>query len=92
MSTEQKSSWQILTQLLLQMSNQNKKTLVVPSPQWRRLLRRRVIFWICVLLMTIGVGVYLRAEIHRRVSRISNETHATLAKKGGTLSRRPGAE
>lgn len=56
-----------------------------PRYQRRRISRGRGIFWTCAFLMTVGVGVYLRAEIHRRVSLFEPFVSSNVATKGGTL-------
>ena len=47
--------------------------------------RNRLVFWACLFLMTIGAGVYLRAEIHRRIARFDEPSSGILVHSGGTL-------
>lgn len=53
--------------------------------RWWRLPRRRLVFWACAFLATVGAGVYLRAEIHRRVAFFSSPPSASISHVGGTL-------
>jgi|GEM_PF-1943023 len=84
MSEEQKPHW-----LLAQKLNPFRKpaTHQQASPNLRRWRpsRRRIVFWSCALLMSVGVGVYVRAEIHRRVTRLGYDSVVRTTLSGGTL-------
>ena len=55
-------------------------------PTGRVRLRRKIVIWATAFLMSIGVGVYLRAEIHRRVARLNQDyAPVTQVHSGGTL-------
>jgi cyanophycinase len=77
MSTGQRFRWRILATWISWRR----------SPAARRAWpsRRRAVFWVCAMLMTIGVGVYVRAEIHRRVARFDDSGPANSPRSGGTL-------
>lgn len=47
--------------------------------------RGRVVFWVVAFLTMTGAGVYLRAEIHRRVSQVSGYPSVGRVAMGGTL-------
>lgn len=53
--------------------------------RWWRISRARKIFWVCTFAVVVGAGVYLRAEIHRRVARFSSDSPTTISRDGGTL-------
>lgn len=53
--------------------------------RWWRIPRRRAVVWAVTMLISIGAGMYLRAEIYRRVSRISYSASYGHASQGGTL-------
>lgn len=60
---------------------------IVPGAQQMTssISRGRIIFWIVLCLASTGAGVYLRAEIHRRVAQVSGyRTHGKVT-SGGTL-------
>ena len=50
-----------------------------------RLPYRRVVLWTVTAMITIGAGVYVRAEIYRRVSQIEGMSPINVAYSGGTL-------
>lgn len=54
-------------------------------PIKRRRRKLRMIFWVCAFLMSVGFGVYLRAEIQRRVTDLGLSHTPTFQSKGGTL-------
>lgn len=45
----------------------------------------RFFFWSCAFLVSIGFGVYLRAEIHRRVSVLGLDQMSTVQPQSGSL-------
>ncbi|WP_157605846.1 cyanophycinase [Schlesneria paludicola] len=51
----------------------------------RTCFRRRVLFWCVMFVVSTGIGVFVRAEIHRRVSRVSDSSHGVAPLSGGTL-------
>jgi cyanophycinase len=56
----------------------------VARSSWR-MSRSRIVFWTCSFLVTVGVGVYLRAEIHRRTARFEHSSPFNTVRSGGTL-------
>ena len=52
-------------------------------PWW--LPHRRIVFWAFAVMISIGAGVYVRAEIYRRVARIEDRSPTNNAISGGTL-------
>ncbi len=84
MSIPSRFRWQIFTR---------RNPAVHPGPEnltpgkrhWWQISRKRIAFWSAALLMTIGVGVYLRAEIHRRAARFESVSSVNLSRAGGTL-------
>jgi cyanophycinase len=84
MSAEQKPRWQNWMPVFSKKRNQDTRVNDIKVRR-KALPRLRIVFWACAFLMTVGVGVYLRAEIHRRVSRFSNESLGVPSSKGGTL-------
>ena len=84
MSAEQSLRARILAKLN-PLRRQPSPKVIGKQPPWWRLPRGRVFFWACAFLMTVGVGVYLRAEIHRRVARFSGIISAGINRDGGTL-------
>ena len=84
MSAEQKSRWQILAKFVPGRRPPLDKS-AAERRRWWRIPRRRIVFWACAMLTTIGIGVYLRAEIHRRVARFDHYSSANIAHSGGTL-------
>ena len=84
MSSELLFRWQILTKFL---AREHASTQIVgprPRSEWRS-SRRRVVFWIGSLLMSIGAGLFVRAEIYRRISRYDHVSVINPARSGGTL-------
>lgn len=51
----------------------------------RNSFRHRALFWCVMFVVSTGVGVFVRAEIHRRVSRVSDSSHGVASLSGGTL-------
>ena len=84
MSEEQKSRWQILERLKPH-KRPFKRAATPPRHDWRRLPRQRIAFWACAVLTTVGAGLYVRAEIHRRVERLTDHSPANISRTGGTL-------
>jgi cyanophycinase len=84
MSTESRFRWPILTKFCSP-EHPFIKNIAYGKRPWSRVSRQRLVFWSCALLMTIGVGVYLRAEIHRRVARFEDHSSVNSVRSGGTL-------
>ncbi|MEI8019543.1 MAG: cyanophycinase [Schlesneria sp.] len=84
MSIHQKTRWHFPAFLSRSRRTVSEKQ---ASDQPRRWLipHRRFFFWVSTALITIGAGVYVRAEIHRRVSRIGGISPINIAYSGGTL-------
>jgi cyanophycinase len=84
MSIHQKTRWHFPAFLSRSRRTVSEKQ---ASDQPRRWLipHRRFFFWVSTALITIGAGVYVRAEIHRRVSRIEGISPINIAYSGGTL-------
>lgn len=84
MSGEQRSRWQAFTKFAFpgRLTSEGVKA---RRPGLGHFSRRRMLFLISMLTISIGAGIYVRAEIHRRVARFSNNSPGTLARKGGTL-------
>ena len=84
MSTPPKSRWRQLANSWYH--RRVASLLVCQQPgTWWHVPRRRIVCWGCAWLMTVGVGVYLRAEIHRRVARMDHDSPVNQTRSGGTL-------
>ncbi len=84
MSIHQKTRWNLSAISFLGRQRFSKKPLF--DLTLRRLSpHRRLVFWAFTALMTIGAGVYVRAEIYRRVARIEDRSPINVAFSGGTL-------
>lgn len=44
-----------------------------------------MVFWSVALVISVGVGLYVRAEIHRRTSRLENQPTIDFRQAGGSL-------
>ncbi len=84
MFNDQKSHWLLFRRLNPFKSNSAEKTDARRANGWR-LSRRRIVFWGFAFLSTIGAGLCVRAEIHRRVSRLADYSQTSVVHKGGTL-------
>ena len=60
-------------------------TSIINHKKWPKIPRHRIVFWTCAFLATVGIGVYLRAEIHRRVTRFDGSSSYSIVRSGGTL-------
>lgn len=78
------SFWAVMKRMISSRRNDDA-SLRGTTQRGRTLSRRRIAFWICVFLLTTGIGVYLRAEIHQRIARNSPTTSTAIVQKGGTL-------
>jgi cyanophycinase len=84
MSTKLPLVWKILSKIKWPRSSPVDKTRKPRQAVWQ-ISRRRMVFWIGSFLMTVGVGVYLRAEIDRRISRFTDRHPIYQTTSGGTL-------
>lgn len=84
MSEEQKTHWWLAQKLNPFRKPATTQTATHQVRRWRP-SRRRMVFWSCAILMSVGVGVYVRAEIHRRVTRLGQDSVVRTALSGGTL-------
>ena len=84
MSVHQKTRWHFPAFSSQSRRTASEKQVSDQARRWR-LPHRRFVFWVFTALITIGAGVYVRAEIHRRVSRIEGTSPNNVAYSGGTL-------
>ena len=84
MSTHQRTRWHFSAFSFRSRQRLSEKLPFEPGKQ-RWLPRRRFVFWAITSLMTIGAGVYVRAEIYRRVARIEDPSPINVPFSGGTL-------
>jgi len=84
MSVHQKSRWHF-PGLSFPGRRSRSETQVSDKTLRRSLPHRRFVFWAFTVLITIGAGVYVRAEIYRRVARIEDKPPTNPAFSGGTL-------
>ena len=84
MSAPQRTRWHFSAFSFLSRHRFSEKRIFDPSRRWW-LSHRRIVFWAITVLMTIGAGVYVRAEIYRRVARIEDPSPINVAFSGGTL-------
>ncbi len=84
MSDHRKTRWHFpAISLLSRRMYAEKQISDQPRRNWSS--HRRLFFWAFTAMITIGAGVYVRAEIYRRVLRIEGMSPINVAYSGGTL-------
>ena len=84
MSDDRKTRWYFSAFSFLRRQMHAEKQVSDKRRRWW-LPHRRVVLWAFTAMITIGAGVYVRAEIYRRVSRIEGMSPINVAYSGGTL-------
>ena len=84
MSVHPKTRWHFSAFSLRSRRTVSEKQVSDQPRRWW-LPHRRFAFWVFTALITTGAGVYVRAEIYRRVSRIEDKSPTNVAFSGGTL-------
>ena len=84
MSNERRSFWFSAWRLPWKNRVRNRSAILEGSAVPRS-FGRRALFWCVMFFVSTSVGVLVRAEIHRRVSRIGDYSHGVAPLAGGTL-------